>query len=525
MRKFTIILADDEQQILLGMKKGIDWDTLGFVVAGIAGNGKEALELVEHTHADLLISDIKMPFMDGLELSEIIHEKCMNTKIILFSGWGDFEYARKAISYGVSEYVMKPIDFENMKKLLQDMHERLEKEYDDKINRQRLEEIYRESQPLLRQQFFSQLVTGTINLSDLKQRTENLQLDFSYSAYNMVAIKIKNEGKTDVLSELSIKETIREALERIATVYEFGMYDCEIYLLCQRHNNYIDKIARIIEETAVLIQKIFSASVSCGIGKDCSEICEIQSLYKQTMEALEYNLAEKDECYTYYNDILPTDKNVSDWTEEAVAIEKIITGCTEDELRGEIDKILVKLHSAHYSISEYQIVILEILFAISHLYKKYQITMDEELAGSKKMAVKILSINTGKELDNWLFNYCNFIRSLIQKKQIDNNIVLAEQTKLYVSKNFMKPDLSVETMCDELHVSPSHFSKVFKQETGMTFINYLTGIRMQEAKRLLDKTDYKSHVIGEMVGYPEPNYFSYVFKKNCGVSPVKYRKQ
>lgn len=222
---------------------------------------------------------------------------------------------------------------------------------------------------------------------------------------------------------------------------------------------------------------------------------------------------------------MPTDKNVSDWTEEAGAIEKIITGCTEDELRGEIDKILVKLHSAHYSISEYQIVILEILFAISHLYKKYQITMDEELAGSKKMAVKILSINTGKELDNWLFNYCNFIRSLIQKKQIDNNIVLAEQTKLYVSKNFMKPDLSVETMCDELHVSPSHFSKVFKQETGMTFINYLTGIRMQEAKRLLDKTDYKSHVIGEMVGYPEPNYFSYVFKKNCGVSPVKYRKQ
>lgn len=151
--------------------------------------------------------------------------------------------------------------------------------------------------------------------------------------------------------------------------------------------------------------------------------------------------------------------------------------------------------------------------------------MDEELAGSKKMAVKILSINTGEELDNWLFNYCNFIRSLIQKKQIDNNIVLTEQTKLYVSKNFMKPDLSVETMCDELHVSPSHFSKVFKQETGMTFINYLTGIRMEEAKRLLDKTDYKSHVIGEMVGYPEPNYFSYVFKKNCGVSPVKYRKQ
>ena len=93
-----------------------------------------------------------------------------------------------------------------------------------------------------------------------------------------------------------------------------------------------------------------------------------------------------------------------------------------------------------------------------------------------------------------------------------------------VEKRFRDPTLSVETVCGELHVSSSHFSKIFKQETGSTFLNYLIDRRMEEAKRLLNKTDYKSHVIGEMVGYPEPNYFSYVFKKNCGLSPAKYRK-
>lgn len=150
MINFSIILADDEQQILFGMKNGIDWESLGFSVVGTAQNGKEALELIEEYHPDLLISDIKMPFMDGLELSKILHDNYINTKIILFSGWDDFEYARTAISYGVSQYLMKPIDYDEMQKLLTNIHEELEKEYAEKLNRTRLENIYAESIPLLR---------------------------------------------------------------------------------------------------------------------------------------------------------------------------------------------------------------------------------------------------------------------------------------------------------------------------------------------------------------------------------------
>ena len=127
MINFTIILADDEQQILYGMKNGIDWESLGFSVVGTAQNGKEALELIEEHHPDLLISDIKMPFMDGLELSKTIHENYINTKIILFSGWDDFEYARTAISYGVSQYIMKPIDYNEMQGLRIEAREKLTK--------------------------------------------------------------------------------------------------------------------------------------------------------------------------------------------------------------------------------------------------------------------------------------------------------------------------------------------------------------------------------------------------------------
>ena len=212
MINFTIILADDEQQILYGMKNGIDWESLGFSVVGTAQNGKEALELIEEYHPDLLISDIKMPFMDGLELSKTIHENYINTKIILFSGWDDFEYARTAISYGVSQYIMKPIDYNEMQKLLTTMHEELEKEYAEKMNRTRLENIYTESIPLLRQQFFTQLLTETLTEDYCTLQMKNLKLNLDYEVFHIITVKIRENDLNDVLSELSIKETIKESL-------------------------------------------------------------------------------------------------------------------------------------------------------------------------------------------------------------------------------------------------------------------------------------------------------------------------
>ena len=512
MRIFSIILADDEQQILYGMKKGIEWERLGFKVAGVAQNGKEALELMEEVHPDLVISDIKMPFMDGLELAKHIHEDYMNTKVILFSGWDDFEYARLAISYGVSEYIMKPIDYEEMQKLLIKMHEELDKEYNEKMNR-------------LRQQFFNRLVTEPMEEEELKSQIDNLKLEFKDDVYSVVVVKTRGGKEKDVLSELAVKQTLKEALEKIAHVYEFGMSDNEVFILGSNKKHDIGRITRTISEAEVLIERIFHSRISCGISVSGRSLKDMPVLYGQALEALDYNLVTVEESYTYYNDIMPVQDEREDWNTKVENIGKNITHCTEEELKFQVENLIAWLHKRQYSLNEYQVLILEISFSFSRFYKKYQITSDMEFAGTKKMAVKILSLSTGEELDHWLINYCELIRSLIQKKQIDNNVILAEHARKIVEEKFQDPDLSVETVCGDLHVSTSYFSKIFKQETGGTFVNYLTGRRMEEAKKLLLQTDYKSQVIGNMVGYPEPNYFSYVFKKNCGMSPVKYRKQ
>ena len=214
-----------------------------------------------------------------------------------------------------------------------------------------------------------------------------------------------------------------------------------------------------------------------------------------------------------------------DWTGLLEPLELAVKHGNTEEISGEVKKLLEAIQKHKYSFNEYQLIILDIIFSLSKLYRRYQIQEEDGLAGSKHMVMRILSLRTGEELNNWLYNYCDFTSRSIQKQQTDQNAILANQARDYVDNHFSQPDLSVETMCQLFNVSASHFSKVFRREIGTSFLNYLTQRRLDEAARLLTETEEKSRVIGEMVGYPEPNYFSYVFKKNRGVSPAKYRKQ
>ena len=173
---FTVILADDEPQILEGIRDSVEWETLGFRVIATALNGKELLEQTETLRPDLVISDIKMPFLDGLEVARILHENMMHIKIVLFSGWDDFEYAQLAIRYGVSEYVLKPIDFQEMQNLLKKIRGELETELEQRQNQERFAEIYQKSLPLLQEQFLIQLVRGSLTPEQLQRQQKNLAL-------------------------------------------------------------------------------------------------------------------------------------------------------------------------------------------------------------------------------------------------------------------------------------------------------------------------------------------------------------
>lgn len=525
MQTFSMILADDEPQILQGMQHGIPWESLGFTIVATAENGREALEYAENLHPDLLMSDIKMPFMDGLQLAKTLHEQFIHIKIVLFSGFDDFEYARKALSYGVSEYILKPIDMEEVKQLLQRLHAELEAEFHARTDRERQEKIYQKSLPLLRQQFFTQLLLGKMDVDVIGQQAALLDVKLQYPAYSVALISVPGEA-ADILKKISVQQIVEEMLDKVCVSYSFGLYDKTVYILCLQHADDIRMLWKSLYEAAHMTQRMLCTEFSCGLGSCCKTIDQINLVYRQAKEALEHSIVSNEEAVICYNDIVPFETPDSqDWVRAAEPLERAIRHGDTDQIKEEVSQLLHQIQQHRYAFNEYQLIVLEIIFSLSKLYHKYQITNYADLAGSKKMIMKLLSLRTGEELNNWLYNYCDFTSRAIQARQMDQNTLLATRAREYVDKEFRRPELSVELLCQELHVSASHFSKVFRKETGMSFLSYLTEKRMTEAEHLLVATEYKSRVIGEMVGYPEPNYFSYVFKKNRGVSPARYRKQ
>lgn len=227
---FTVILADDEPQILEGIRDSVEWETLGFRVIATALNGKELLEQTETLRPDLVISDIKMPFLDGLEVARVLHENMMHIKIVLFSGWDDFEYAQLAIRYGVSEYVLKPIDFQEMQNLLKKIHRELETELEQRQNQERFAEIYQKSLPLLQEQFMIQLVRGSLTPEQMQRQQKNLSVSLDANYFCVVSMKITEESD-DYLSQFSVAESVNEMLQQVCPFRTFRYLDKIIYLL------------------------------------------------------------------------------------------------------------------------------------------------------------------------------------------------------------------------------------------------------------------------------------------------------
>ena len=262
-----------------------------------------------------------------------------------------------------------------------------------------------------------------------------------------------------------------------------------------------------------------------GIQYGVSTLDDITAAYGTPSDTYEGDLYtkvtyEKD----YYQDVELYENHVytSISTEE---LEMAIKLEDQEKVQKEVEKLVTQLEESHYNFNAYQSAILEIIFSISGIFRQYHMMDDEIFADAKRMTMKVLSLETGEQLNAWLLNYCDYIIYAIHQRKVDRNSILAQKAMEYVQQHYGNAELSVDEVCAYLHVSTSHFSNLFRKETGMSFLAFLTKKRMDEAVRLLKTTDEKSRVIGEMVGYPEPNYFSYVFKKNMGMSPAKFRKE
>ncbi|WP_332258757.1 response regulator [Paenibacillus sp. J14] len=312
---YKLILADDEEDVREGLLSLIDWEGLGYVVQETAENGKEAVELVEKHAPDVVVTDIQMPFMNGLQLSEWIRERYPATKIIILTGYEEFEYAQKAIRLGIDEYVLKPFSAGELAEILRKVKLQLDEEVAAKENVQLLTEHYRKNLPILQSLFLSSLVSRRLQEAEIREKCEHYDLDLSGDRYMVSAIRIDSAPAwrgSDGSHEpgngtaLSLKDTndtqlqlfavfnIAEEIVRLHPKGRAFIHHDEVVVLSVGEPGadkpLADQTLQLLEEIRFSVERFLKLTVTIGAGSEVGQLSELAGSYEEAVKALDYRV-------------------------------------------------------------------------------------------------------------------------------------------------------------------------------------------------------------------------------------------
>lgn len=546
MENYKLLLVDDEEEVRNAILKKIQWEQYGFEVIGAVENGKEALDIAEKITPDVVMTDIKMPFMDGMQLSAVIREKYPTTKIIVLTGFDEFEYAQKAIKLNVMEYLLKPISASELVEVLIKVKAQFDKEIEEKKDIQYLREYYRKSIPILKEKFLTSIVTSILEKEEIEEKCKNYNISLAGNFFAAVIINI--DSNTPILKSIDMeqskaaytelyddKELLKFAVlniaEEIVDKYELGitfLNNDEIVFIAVAKSKekieFIKLVFELLEELRQNVQRFLKVSLTIGIGNICSEATAINLSYKNALTALDYRLFMGNNRSIWIEDIEPKSAGriIFDEVKEHALTSAIKVG-TEEEISSTMNMLFQEISDIRAAIKDYQIYLMEMLTTILKAARNSDVHIDEIFGSNRNLYVELESLRSKEEVLNWFKEISIRTMKHIAKDRQDNCKILVEQAKNFIKENYCKSDISINTVCENIHISPTYFSFIFKRDTKTTFINYLTQVRMEVAKELLRTTNMKAFEVADKVGYADANYFSYSFKKKFGKSPSEYR--
>ena len=529
MSLYRIILADDEEEIRDGIKRKIDWAGNGFDLVGSAENGQEALEMAESLHPDVVMTDIKMPFMDGLTLGKRLSELMPGVKIVIFSGFDDFEYAQKAIQISAAEYILKPINAAELTAVLKKLKAQLDGEFAQKRDLELLRKHYLNSLPVLREQFFTRLMDGRISQERIRQQAALYDVDLSGNFWTVALVHYDNDERENTpisdseLIPLSLKQLIDESLRRYS--FKSLIYNDNVAVIASfESRSQILALINDMNQVCKLARRFLELTLTVGVGTPCSALTDLHFSTSGARTALDYRVLMGRGKTIYIDDVEPDPTGLLQFDEQSErSLVSAIKLGTPDEIIRTAEQFIGQFKAVRLSLGQYQLYLMEMMAELLRVIRAYQIDPSEVFGKDFDGNFHLTQFKSPDELWGWFSETCLKISSLIRRERTNSTKAMADKARQFIAQNYQNPDISVEMLCDHLHVSPAYFSTLFKKETGMSFVTYLTNVRMEEAIKLLSTTEDKTYEISLKIGYTEPNYFSYVFKKQFGMSPTRYR--
>lgn len=532
---YKVILVDDEFLMRDSISRNTKWNECGFELCGTAENGKEAIELLEKELPDLILTDICMPVMDGLGLSAYVHENHPEMKVIIISGYDDFEYAKRALKYEVADYILKPItSFELAEELLK-IRKKLDDSKEKRIQVEKIQREYEKNIPMLRSHFLERLLDGSYVKNDVDAQLEHFHVEITGNYQCAVMFDLEDDSQfrskypksNDELVDFAIGNIAGEIVESESDV--LFLQTSEEKTICIFMGNNADTLYQRVEEVAgKIIQAIYhfmKIKVCVLIGDIVSGVGKWGESYAGIIRAGEGKFLLEEHEFVYGRDFAPAKDHghiqTAGWTEKLVLMIKLNQ---LEELRAAIREMFLEFRASE---CERKTILLHVQNLILTILINLEDNIDSAEVENKDVEFvhRLSEMKHLSEVEEKFASFCKELSDAIAGQRESVNQKQAVLALDYIEKNYMNVNMSLNMVCAHLCMSTSYFSTIFKNATGETFIEALTRVRMEKAKKLLESTSMKSYEVALSVGYNDPHYFSSTFKKHMGMTPTEYSKQ
>jgi len=529
-------LVEDESIIRQSLRDNFPWEQSGFKFAGEAQDGEMALPMIRKIHPDVLITDIKMPFMDGLTLSHIVHEEFPDIRIIIISGYDDFEYARSAIAEGVDQYLLKPITRTALLKALDETRAKIESEQEQRQYLEKFQNEMNEYEQFFLRNFFEKVCANNLSIQEIYEEASKHSIDINAPAYNLLLVSIQNKKNQSEEMKSSKVEACQDELFRTFLRFAFCqifrwnintygiMVKGELDDIESRTNTCLHQVERICRGNEEEVDWYAAAGTPVerfSLLPDCFN--DLNHLFSYRFFSPSKHILTRDlieEVSSEGNDNALA--GVSTAQVDPVVIKNFLENGQTEDIAEFVSSYFGGMSQAIKSKMFRDFILLNVRFTTLSFVESLGFSQEDFFDSAETDTLKELAANSQETGE--------YVQKLLERAILLRDRETADKSKLalgraleYIDENYDKDTISLNAVADEIEISPNYFSTMFSQEMGVTFIEYITDKRMKKARKLLRETDLHSAEIALEIGFRDPHYFSFVFKKTMGCTPREFR--
>lgn len=521
---YRILIVDDEPDIAEGIEFLIHRLCPECQVVGLAGDGIEGYEKACELRPDMILTDIRMPECCGLDMIRHLQQAGVFAKYIVLSGYAEFEYAKTAITLGVEEFITKPVEEDKLKQVLNRVEQAIEKEQEAS---EKMKHMKRTVDNYVLKEFLGQAGAKS---ESIRQYLEQFEFPISGKWYFCIVMELEHDFDRAKWKEHFCAETVTGVrLLELLHSYRFVEYAQSLMVLMGAVNRELDP--RALLEAAVRLKQqvtqVLGGSINMGIGTMYRSVDKLPQSFEEAICALNYKMMKGPDCVISYAQIRDIEDDFTSPVsqEEIRRLEECIDRMDDAGCKAAVEDIFRTISSRHnLSMEELQMISLNLILSGIRKIPFVQFQMNQYLGKNIFSLESISKFQTMEQLKNWIINTLRGMNELMLKDHLPEKKDVIQEAKEFIAKNFNR-EIGLNELSERFFINPYYFSQLFKKKTGETYQNYLIGLRVERAKKLLEETDLKIYEVCELVGYSDANHFNKVFERTTGMKPSEYRKR